>query len=416
MSQVISEKINPNRISREPFGLKAESSLNRITLNPSSASPGETLYINIPKLAESVVIVPNSVALLFNIALTGGSDKHANNRFVNNLAACMKSRYKINFGGETIQDTNRYDLYKLYSDLHLTKKERENKIREGISGVNMHKLRAGAGDKVSSDAKEVALAAVYNTKYRLPLDHPILDNHGVFYPKSLDQSLIFEITLPESKDLVITSDNTKPHTYAISNLELEYQSISSDYLANEAKSAYQIGKGFYYEYLTLHKTFTINKATDSILNQNINIPRRSMTGILMLFTEAYVAGARDSEKFVNPSITSIKVNVDGVPNRLYSKGMDATDFYHSVTKRFGVSDNIAIKDYYSDKFALWIDLRTYHDNSIHGNGLHISNTRDGVHLEMKRKVGGSGTITCFMFVVADALMEVMNSNLRSIMY
>ena len=37
MSQTISEKINPNRIPREPLGLKAESILNRITLNPSSA-------------------------------------------------------------------------------------------------------------------------------------------------------------------------------------------------------------------------------------------------------------------------------------------------------------------------------------------------------------------------------------------
>ena len=43
MSQAISEEINPNRIPREPLGLKAESTLNRITLNPSSASPGETL-------------------------------------------------------------------------------------------------------------------------------------------------------------------------------------------------------------------------------------------------------------------------------------------------------------------------------------------------------------------------------------
>ena len=47
MSIAISDKINPNRIPQEPYGLKAESSLNRITLNPSSANPGETLYIKI---------------------------------------------------------------------------------------------------------------------------------------------------------------------------------------------------------------------------------------------------------------------------------------------------------------------------------------------------------------------------------
>ena len=75
MSQAIPEKINPNRIPLEPLGLKAESSLNRITLNPSSASPGETLYINIPKLSQNVVIVPGSVSLLFDLTVDG----HANN-------------------------------------------------------------------------------------------------------------------------------------------------------------------------------------------------------------------------------------------------------------------------------------------------------------------------------------------------
>ena len=49
MSQAISEEINPNRIPLEPLGLKAESSLNRITLNPSSASPGETLIYKYSK-------------------------------------------------------------------------------------------------------------------------------------------------------------------------------------------------------------------------------------------------------------------------------------------------------------------------------------------------------------------------------
>ena len=66
-----SEKINPNRIPRVPLGLKAESTLNRITLNPSSANPGETLYINIPKLSENLVIVPGSVYLVFKLTVEG---------------------------------------------------------------------------------------------------------------------------------------------------------------------------------------------------------------------------------------------------------------------------------------------------------------------------------------------------------
>ena len=126
-SQAISEKINPNRIPIESFGLKAESPLNRITLNPSSASRGETLYINIPKLAENVVIVPGSVNILFDLNVAG----HANRTIVNNVGRNLVTRLKVMFGGETLQDTQRYDLFQTYHDLY--EAYREDKLRQGIS-------------------------------------------------------------------------------------------------------------------------------------------------------------------------------------------------------------------------------------------------------------------------------------------
>ena len=42
----------------------------------------------------------------------------------------------------------------------------------------------------------------------------------------------------------------------------------------------------------------------------------------------------------------------------------------------------------NNKFRLWIDLRTHPDNTIHRGGLFLNNTRDGVKIEIKRKVGG----------------------------
>ena len=142
-----------------------------------------------------------------------------------------------------------------------------------------------------------------------------------------------------------------------------------------------------------------------------------MTGILCLLTEAHTAGTRDSEKVVSPNIRSISVNIDGIPNRLFSKGMEPSDAWESIKKRMGKEGWLTEKDFYTNnKYALRIDLRTFPDNGIHGGGLTLNNTRDGVKLEIKRKVGGSGNMTCHMFVVADALMEVMNSNLKSILY
>ena len=82
------------------------------------------------------------------------------------------------------------------------------------------KLRTYAGDKVTSDTGEVALALVHNTKYRIPLDHPVLNDHGVFYPKALPNHLLFELTFAPVTDIVIYSDVTKVPNYTITNLEL----------------------------------------------------------------------------------------------------------------------------------------------------------------------------------------------------
>ena len=409
----IAEVLDVSRERRKPLALKADRTLHRITFNPSSANPGETLYVHLPKLSENVVFVPGSVGLTFNLTLATAG--HANNTLVNNISRNLVTRMKVLYGGEILQDTNKMDLFSTYKDLFLLKAERENMLKEGVSSANMRKLRTSAGDKVTSDAKEVALAAIYGTKYKIALNHPIIDDHGVFNHRALNNTLSFEITLAESKDITITSDTSKAYTYSLSNIELEYQCIYSDQLAKNALYAYA-SKGFYYENVLLHKTITINKATDTVINEHINIPRRSMSGILMLFIEPYTVGARDSEKFVYPSLTEVSVNIDGMPNKLYSKGMKKTDFWDVVVRKMGVTDNITQKDFYDNKFALWVDLRTHPSDELHGGGLLLNSTKDGVKLEIKRTATGSGNVNCYVFVVADAVMEVENSNLKSIIY
>ena len=415
MSKFISERIDPNRMPKQPFGLKAESTLHRTTFTPSSANPGETLYINIPKLTGNNVIVPNSVRLAFDIEVGG----HADNTLVNNLGRNLVSNFKVSLGGETLQDTKRYDLFTTYHDLFLPKEERTRKLRQGISGENMRRLRSGAADAVTSNAAVVTLGKIYGKRHHIPICHPILDDHGVFRPRSLRETLSFEITLAPVLDIVVSSDVSTAPTYVLKNIELEYQCISNDFLAQEAESAYTSGKGFFYENVLLHKTFEISKPNDSVINEHINVPRRSMSGVLCLFNEIPAAGTRDAEKFVNPEMLTVSVNINGMPNKLYSKNMQTTDFYESMLKRmehFG-GDMIFPSNFYTgDLFGLWIDLRTSPDPEIHGGGFALDSTCDGVKLEIRRKAGGSGKVTCNVFIVSDAIAEVMNGGLSSIKY
>ena len=411
----ISEKIDPNRMPKQPFGLKAESTLQRITFTPSSANPGETLYVSIPKLSGNNVIVPGSVRLSFNL-LVGG---HGNNTVVNNIGRNLVSNFKVVLGGETLQDTKRYDLFMTFQDLFLSDNDRNKRLKQGISSENMRRLRTAAGDATTSDAAQVALGKIYSTRYHIPINHPILDDHGVFHPRSLRETLKFEITLASVTDIVDYTDDSTPPTYSLKNLELEYMSISSDYLAQQASAAYATGMGFYYENVLLHKTLEISKPDDSVINEHVNVPRRSMTGILCLFNEAITAGTRDSEKFINPAMLSVAININGMPNKLYSKEMNVTDFYDSMMKRMEPvgKHNVKPLSFYAGYiFGLWIDLRTFPDEVIHGGGFSLDSTSDGVKLEIRRKAGGSGKITCYIYVVSDALVELMNSGLASIKY
>ena len=209
----LSGKLDPNRVPREPFGIKARSQLSRITLTPSEASLNETLYVDILKLAENIVIVPGSVYLTFDLSVSG----HANNTLVNNVGRNLVKRQRVLFGGEVLQDTLDYGLFQTYHDLFLSSEARDDMLRHRVSSANTRKLRTAAGDKVTSDTREVAMAALHGTKY-----HPILLSRGVFYPRGLSHPLKFEITLAPVSDIVVYSDTTKPPSYKITNIKLEY--------------------------------------------------------------------------------------------------------------------------------------------------------------------------------------------------
>ena len=79
--------------------LKAERTVKRITFNPTEANPGNSLYVSVPNLNEDEVIVPGSLALLFNIDLTGW---HADNYLVQNLSRALIDRFTVKFAGTVV--------------------------------------------------------------------------------------------------------------------------------------------------------------------------------------------------------------------------------------------------------------------------------------------------------------------------
>ena len=384
-----------------------------------------------PKLSENEVIVSGSLALVFNISLASG---HANNYLVQNVSRALVDKFAVKFAATTVQDTDAYDIYKIFEDLFLSVDERANMLPEGIQSVDLFKIRSGAGDKKTTGVdEENKLNSVYGNKYRINLDHPILKNHGVFYPKALPNDLVFELTLAPAVQVVRGSDGTKL-VYKLENIQLEYEVIRSKALADEALSTYETGKEFAYDFVMRERVVPITRGSDTRLNLRINPQRRSLKGILLLFINPFVAGARDSENYFNPDITKVKVAVNGVPNRVYNEGISGTDMWKELTRYFnphtrtrvhetlthaGVygRPNMTLTKYLNgNKFGLWIDLRSMADTTLHGNGQRLVNTQDGVQLEIERTASGSGTLNCYIFTISDSQMNIMSRQLASVQY
>ena len=139
----------------------------------------------------------------------------------------------------------------------MTEKERASRISEGIQSEDLSKIGCCLGDKKTSGvAKKTKLNAVYGNRYRIPIDHDILDHHGVFFPRALSDELVFEMRLAPAGNVVKGSDGTKLD-YELNNIQLEYEVIHSKELADESMKKYLNGKRFMYEHVTHHKTLTI---------------------------------------------------------------------------------------------------------------------------------------------------------------
>ena len=395
----------PSHSEKVLNAMKAEQTVKRITFNPTSANPGETLYVSVPKLANNEVIVPGSLALVFdiNLKVTGA---HANNYLVQNVSRALVDKLIVKFASTIVQDTTSYGIYKTFEDLFLSKDERENMLREGIQSDALNKLRSDAGDKDDSDAGRNTLDAVYGTY--------------VFYPQALFNDLVFELTLANANEVVKGSDGTKLG-YKLENIQLEYEVIRSHTLATEAVSTYSGGKEFAYDFVMREKVVPITRGSETHLNLRVNPQRRSLKGILLLFINQYIAGARDTEQYFNPDITKVNVTVNGVPNRVFNEGLSGSDMWQELTRHFKPSTNgrpnMTLAKYLTgNKFGLWIDLRSMADTTMHGNGQRMVNTQDGVQLEIDRKASGSGTTNCHIFTISDSQMNIMGQQLESVQY
>jgi hypothetical protein len=272
-----------------------------VTFNPSTISPGEELYINIPKLKASSCLVPGSHALLFDF-----KNSNTKSRFMNNLSKLLAKRLQIKVAGETAYDCSGESLFEVYKDLWLTLGDRKKMIEQGVANENLRKLFSGddSGKKVGDTGKvaDALVQSIYGTKVKKPIDK-IIGDHGLYNPFTMNNNPMYILTLPGADEIMTAQGGQKVEGYNLENLELEYETIENDVLASEVSSMYTTGRSLSYKHVTLMRTSNWDKDL-TIVNENINIPRKSMSAIVLLFTNKV---RTDSEHYLYPNLEKVRL-------------------------------------------------------------------------------------------------------------
>ena len=116
-------------------------------------------------------------------------------------------------------------------------------------------------------------------------------------------------------------------SYTIDNICLEFDGD----LARMIRNQYASRLAILYDRVLRHRKITANKS-DTLWNINLNIPARSMKGVLMLFEDPAAAYKRHTEAFYNPKTTKVEITIEGVPNQLYSPGLRAYQQWDEARK------------------------------------------------------------------------------------
>ena len=284
-------------------------------------------------LKENQLIIPSTTKLTFNISLAGTD---VNRTLAGNLGRNIVRKLVVKLEGNEITSTNDYDVLYSYYDCWKTTTERCNAVFQGIVEAdgqkgNAVKHRINAGDK-ANDAKNQTVASIFDNRFCIPLDFEILESSLPLYQYGLGSHLTYELKFADYSD-VIKATNPDA-TYAISNINLEFDTVTNASLASQIRTKY-IERSILYDRILRARIISLNNS-DTSFSVDINSPSKSLKGVLLIFTKerSDTKFTRDTEEFFNPKITNVEVTVEWVPNELYAPNMEYIHQYDEIVKHF----------------------------------------------------------------------------------
>ena len=104
---------------------------------------------------------------------------------------------------------------------------------------------------------------------------------------------------------------------------------------------------------------------------------------------------------------------------------EAKKFFAAGSKRHPevaeVSKDLALADvsngeFLTNKFTLWLDLRTTEDDRLHGSGRHVENASEGVTIQITKKAEAACVLNIYLCVIMNAQLNIENGRFVSAIY
>ena len=371
---------------RDRQGLKENKTHAKTTHNPSTASPGDTLVVRMPKLTSTSVIYPNSLNLTYNFKLETAATE---TDIPDHLTSAIIENFKMTIDGKTILDISNYNHLAVYREFwHQKQKYDKELTHRGIQSVATKKKRhsiAGAVDDV--------LASVHGERYSFNLGSFLTD--AAFTPQAIQSTVEFHIKLASGK-------------YTLGNICLEYDYINEPTIAESIKQKYVNHTHIINDYKS-HTTQDV-KEEESEFEININAQYESLRAILVFFK----ANNTVNLTYDYPILKNVKIDVDGTTNQLFTSDYLTPYSYPDAKKYFEIDRHsksyINQETFYTDKYCLVIDFRTINDERSSGVGRQI---KDYIKLKIsKDTTTASGK--AFVFLVTDKAVSFTNNQIDNI--
>ena len=350
----------------------------------------------------------------------------------NNLGRNIIKKLVVKLDGNEIISIDDYDILYSFYDCWKTATERRNAVFQGIVDAdgqteNAIKHRINATDK-ANNVKDQTGASIYDNRFCIPLEFEILETSLPLYQYGLGSRLTYELTSSDYGDVIKSTETDA--TYTISNISLEFDTITNASLASQIRTEY-MKSSILYDRILRARIIPLDKS-DTSFSIDINSPSKSLKGVLLIFTKerSSTKFTRDTEEFYNPKITKVEITVEGVPNELYAQNMEYRHQYDEIVKHFAEGrlkeagaiqkdlqlHNIDIASYHTDKYALWLDFRTIDDNRLHGSGRRLENTSEGIRLQITKKAESAGKLSCYLYIFQDAQINISDAQFLNVVY